>query len=152
MRHDRIDRSIIIPFYNEEETVRPVLEEVHACQCTAEIIAVDDGSSDRTWEIICSLDFVRGLRLTENWGQSTAIYVGLRIARGDLLILMDGDGQIDPADIESFITRLQQRDADVVCGRRVKRQDTWSRRIFSRVSNSIGNAILAYGVSDAGAR
>lgn len=144
------NRSIVIPFYNEEECVRSVLEEAHACQPDAEIVAVDDGSSDRTWEIIKSLDFVSGLRLTENRGQSAALYAGLRAAKGDVLILMDGDGQNDPADIEQLVQPLEKGEVDVVCGRRAKRQDTWSRRAASRVANAIRKSILNDGISDTG--
>lgn len=142
--------SIIIPFYNEEESVRFVLDEVQACQPDAEIIAVDDGSRDRTWEIICSLPAVYGLRLTENRGQSAAMYAGLRAATGGCVVLMDGDGQNDPADIKNLIQRLQQDGVDVVCGQRVNRRDTRSRRVASKAANAIRRSILNDGISDTG--
>lgn len=143
-------RSIIIPFYNEEDCVGAVLEEVRAHQPGAEIIAVDDGSSDGTWKLIRSLPGVHGIRLTKNCGQSAAMYAGLRAAAGDWLVLMDGDGQNDPADIEKLVARLQEREVDVVCGQRVKRRDTWSRRIASRLANGIRRRILNDGISDTG--
>jgi len=141
--------SVIIPFYNEEESVRFVLEEVLACQPDAEVVAVDDGSADRTWEIICSLP-VHGLRLTENRGQSAAMYAGMRAALGDVIVLMDGDGQNDPADIQKLVELLQQDNLDVVCGQRVNRRDTRSRRVASKAANAIRRSILNDGISDTG--
>jgi len=143
-------RSVVIPFYNEEECVRSVLEEVKRCQPDAEIIAVDDGSKDGTWGVICSLSGVRGLRLTGNRGQSAAMYAGMRAATGDVVVLMDGDGQNDPADIEKLLNQLEQDGLDVVCGQRVKRRDTLSRRIASRSANAIRRSILNDGISDTG--
>jgi dolichol-phosphate mannosyltransferase len=145
-----VTRSVVIPFYNEEECVRSVLEEVLACQPDAEIIAVDDGSKDGTWAAICSLPKIHGLRLTQNRGQSAAMYAGMRAATGDVIVLMDGDGQNDPADIEKLIDWLEQNHLDVVCGQRVKRRDTLSRRIASRSANAIRRSILNDGISDTG--
>lgn len=143
-------RSIIIPFYNEEACVRSVLEEARACQPDAEIIAVDDGSRDGTWAAICGTASVKGLRLTQNRGQSAAMYAGMHAASGDVIVLMDGDGQNDPADIEKLVDRLEQDGVDVVCGQRVKRRDTLSRRAASRVANAIRRSILNDGISDTG--
>jgi dolichol-phosphate mannosyltransferase len=143
-------RSVVIPFYNEEACVRPVLEEVRACQPDAEIIAVDDGSSDGTWASICSIPSVRGLRLTQNRGQSAAMYAGMRAAKGDLVVLMDGDGQNDPADIDKLLELLTQPGVDVACGQRVKRRDTLSRRVASKAANAIRRSILNDGISDTG--
>lgn len=145
-----IERSIVIPFYNEEACVKAVLEEVLACQPDAEIIAVDDGSKDGTWAAICSLPKIHGLRLTENRGQSGAMYAGMRAATGQFVVLMDGDGQNDPADIDKLIGLLKQDGVDVACGQRVKRRDTWSRRAASKAANAIRRSILNDGISDTG--
>ncbi len=145
-----LTRSVVIPFYNEDECVRSVLEEVKTSQPNAEIIAVDDGSCDGTWAAICSLSGVRGLRLTENRGQSAAMYAGMRAATGEVIVLMDGDGQNDPSDIEKLIDLLEGEKLDVVCGQRVKRRDTLSRRVASRSANAIRRSILNDGISDTG--
>jgi dolichol-phosphate mannosyltransferase len=145
-----VTRSIIIPFYNEEACARFVLEEVRACQPDAEIIAVDDGSSDGTWAAICGTASVKGLRLTENRGQSAALYAGMRAASAVTIVLMDGDGQYDPADIDRLIDRLEQGCWDLVCGQRVIRRDTWSRRMASRMANAIRRSVLNDGISDTG--
>jgi dolichol-phosphate mannosyltransferase len=145
-----IERSIVIPFYNEAACVRAVLEEVRACQPEAEIIAVDDGSRDNTWAVIRSLPGIHGLRLTENRGQSGAMLAGMRVASGEFIVLMDGDGQNDPADIDRLVALARQDGVDVACGRRIKRRDTWSRRVASRAANAIRRAILSDGIRDTG--
>jgi dolichol-phosphate mannosyltransferase len=141
-------RSIIIPFYNEAACVRDVLLEVQQTQPAAEIIAVDDGSIDDTWQHICSIPGIRGLQLAQNCGQSAAIYAGMRHATNELIVLLDGDGQNDPSDIETLIVALDH--ADVVVGFRAKRQDSWSRRIASRIANRIRRIFLVDGVRDTG--
>jgi dolichol-phosphate mannosyltransferase len=147
---DAPEVTIVIPFYNEEENVVPVLEEVLRCQPGAEVIAVDDGSRDRTWDGIRSVPGVTGLRLTQNRGQSGAVYAGLRAARGRLVATMDGDGQNDPADFERMLAVLREGSADLVCGLRAKRKDTWSRRAASKAANWIRRRFLEDGVRDTG--
>lgn len=142
--------SIVIPFYNEEDTAKEVLEEVLRTNPNAEIIAVDDGSSDKTWEILTSIDGIRPLQALVNRGQSAAMYGGMRMASSDIIALMDGDGQNDPADISTLVAELQKGDADVICGYRANRQDTGSRRWVSKIANKIRRAILNDGLKDTG--
>jgi dolichol-phosphate mannosyltransferase len=140
--------SIIIPFYNEEENVDSVLEEIRRTNPEAEVIAVDDGSSDQTGARIRQRPDVRLISHARNLGQSAALYTGLKAAQGDVCVMMDGDGQSDPADIPNLVSLLDR--ADLVCGYRRNRQDTWSRRGASRVANFIRRAILHDGVRDTG--
>lgn len=142
--------SIVIPFYNEEDNVVPVLQEVLRCQPEAEVIAVDDGSKDKTWDGIRSVPGVTGLRLTQNRGQSGAVYAGLRAARGTVVATMDGDGQNDPADYAKMLDVIRAGQADLVCGLRAKRKDTWSRRAASKAANWIRRRFLDDGVKDTG--
>lgn len=142
--------TVVVPFYNEEENVQPVLAELRRCLPEAEIIAVDDGSKDRTWELIQAMPDIRGLRLTQNRGQSAALYAGLRRARAPICAMMDGDGQNDPADFPALLAVLARGEADVVVGRRAKRQDTWSRRAASKWANRIRRMFLDDGVHDTG--
>ncbi len=145
---DRV--SVVVPFYNEEECAESVLREIVECQPGAEVVAVDDGSKDRTWEILRSVPGVTPLRLTQNRGQSGAMFAGLRYASGDLLVMLDGDGQNDPADIAKLVELVRSGECDVAVGRRAKRRDTWSRRAASRIANRIRRAFLHDGVSDTG--
>ena len=144
----QITRTVVVPFYNEEACVVQVLEEIRRAQPKADIIAVDDGSSDRTWELIASLPDVKGLRFTKNRGQSAAMYAGMQHVTTDVVVLIDGDGQNDPSDIDNLISKLPG--ADIVVGYRAKRKDTWSRRAASRFANRIRRMFLEDGVRDTG--
>ncbi|MDX2110855.1 MAG: glycosyltransferase family 2 protein [Verrucomicrobiota bacterium] len=142
--------SIVIPFYNEEEVASVVLAECRKAVPDAEIIAVDDGSSDATWATIQSVPGIRCLRLTQNRGQSAAMYAGLQVAKGQYCALMDGDGQNDPADFPALVAELEKGVYDVVCGYRKKRKDSWSRRAASRFANAVRRLFLNDGVRDTG--
>lgn len=144
------DVSIVIAFYNEEQNVKPVLEEAHEACPEAEIVAVDDGSTDSTWQEICNCDFVRGLRLTENRGQSAAMYAGMRNASRHVIALMDGDGQDDPQGFAVMVETLGKDGVDAVFGYRAVRKSSWSRRAASKIANSIRRAILDDGARDTG--
>jgi dolichol-phosphate mannosyltransferase len=142
--------SIIIPFFNEEETVAEVLSEVLKTNPGAEVIAVDDGSSDGTAAVLNSIPGVRALHFAKNRGQSAAMYAGLKAATRPICALMDGDGQNDPADIPKLVEALQLGGNDVICGYRANRVDTASRRYASKFANSIRRKFLHDGVRDTG--
>ena len=140
--------SIIVPFFNEEESAGWVLREVRDLFPEAEIIAVDDGSDDGTWQVLQGLDGVRRFRLHEHRGQSAALWVGLSAATREICVTMDGDGQNDPASICDLIEALGS--ADVVCGYRRQRRDTWTKRAASRIANVVRRCVLGDGVRDTG--
>jgi dolichol-phosphate mannosyltransferase len=140
--------SIIVPFYNEEESIKSVLEEIRATNPEAEIIAVNDGSTDSTKAMILRHKNVRLVSFAEHHGQSAALYAGLELARGEVCVMMDGDGQSDPADIPMLIVLLDR--ADLVCGYRLNRQDTRSRRLASKTANFIRRMVLRDPVRDTG--
>jgi dolichol-phosphate mannosyltransferase len=140
--------SIIVPLFNEQESVAWVVGEVRDLYPEAEIIAVDDGSTDATWAALAQLAGVRRLRLAQNRGQSAAMWVGLTRATRDVCITMDGDGQNDPASIADLVAALGT--ADVACGYRADRRDTWSKKVASRFANAVRRAVLGDGVRDAG--
>jgi len=142
--------SIVVPFYNEEDCVEFVLREILTLHPEAEVVAVDDGSTDGTWELMQKVEGVTPLRLTENRGQSGALYAGLRYASGDLLVMLDGDGQNDPADIGKLVALLREGSCEVAVGRRARRCDVWSRRAASRIANRIRRCFLSDGISDTG--
>jgi dolichol-phosphate mannosyltransferase len=144
--------SVVIPLYNEEDNVEPLVRELAAIQPRlgeAEVLLVDDGSRDGTWARIEAAarqhPFVRGIRCLKNGGQTSAMLAGLRRARGEILVTLDGDLQNNPADIPALVDRV-----DVVCGYRAKRRDSWSRRVASRIGNGVRNWVTADGLRDTG--
>jgi dolichol-phosphate mannosyltransferase len=132
--------SVVVPFLNESECVLAVLEEIRLALPDAEIVAVDDGSTDGTASLITSVPGVRLIQMGSNCGQSAALFSGLASATGEVLAMMDGDGQYDPADIPKLARALEN--ADVVYGIRVTRQDSFARRAASYFANSLRRAIL----------
>jgi len=149
--------SVVVPFYNEEENVPRVaarLAEVFAGlpDYDYECLFVNDGSTDGTR---AALDLVaaanpriRPIHFAQNAGQSAAVYTGLNQARGEFLLTIDGDLQNDPCDFPRFLALLQENDC--VCGYRASRQDTWVRKVSSKVANTVRNAILHDGIRDSG--
>ena len=145
--------SVVVPLYNEEENVPILQRELTAALAGLdyEIVFVDDGSKDRTREKIdLSSGRVRVLAFEKNAGQSAAMYAGLHAARGRVAALLDGDLQNDPADIPKLVARIENGDADLVCGYRAKRKDTVVKRITSRVANFVRSRFTRDGVRDTG--
>lgn len=138
------DLSIIVPLYNEEESIGPMYEAIRAAvqdlAGTVEIVFVDDGSRDRTFALASALPrhqdnvHLRVVKFRRNFGQTAAMAAGIEHARGRILITMDGDLQNDPADIPLFLAKIEEG-YDLVVGWRHDRQDHWSRVIPSRVAN-----------------
>ena len=128
--------SVVVPFYNEVENVAPLFERVAAVFAGLpayeyECVFVNDGSKDGTREALETLAAaqpqVRPMHLARNSGQSAAVVAGLRRARGEFAMTLDGDLQNDPADFPRFLELLQEY--DVVCGYRANRQDTLVRKV-----------------------
>lgn len=140
--------SIVIPFRDEAQNVRPVLAEVRAHQPQAEIVAIDDGSSDETLALLRAEPGVEVIALPRPLGQSAALYCGLRAARGDVLVTMDGDGQTSAADIKRLLSHIPRY--DFVNGRRVRRNDPPSKVAASWVANWLRDLVLRDGMRDAG--
>ena len=149
--------SVVVPFYNEEANVRLLYQAVTAAmaaipELSYECLFVDDGSSDGTAAQLQRIKRedarVRTLHLRRNAGQSAALMAGLRAAEGRFILTLDGDLQNDPADFPTILKLLDEYDC--VCGVRMKRQDTWFRRVSSRVANRVRNAILHDGIQDSG--
>jgi len=151
--------SVVVPVKDEAENIGPLAREIAAAidgLGDAEIIFVDDGSNDGTSAALTALKGeIPGLRVIShaaNRGQSRAIRTGVRAARGDFVVTLDGDGQNDPADIPKLLAPFDRGDASLglVSGVRAKRQDTASRRVASRLANSIRQGLLHDGAVDSG--
>jgi dolichol-phosphate mannosyltransferase len=148
--------SIVIPVYNEEDVVEGLLSELRSFAITwrsdYELLLVDDGSSDRTAEIIgnqfTNWSQARLIQLSRNCGQAAALFYGMTRARGQIVILLDGDGQNDPKDIPNILAPLNE--VDMAVGIRVERRDSLVRRAMSRLANAARSRILGDGVVDSG--
>ncbi len=137
--------SVVIPIFNEEQNIIALCEEVTdvllCLQHPFEIIFVDDGSTDRSWEILQDLardEFsIKAMRLRRNFGQTAAMMAGIDAARGAIIVPMDGDRQNDPADIPRLLDKLAEG-YDVVSGWRHSRKDRkYSRVWVSKIANMI---------------
>jgi glycosyltransferase involved in cell wall biosynthesis len=114
-----------------------------------EIIFVDDGSIDQTVQRIALGPRIRLVQFERNAGQSAAMYAGLQSARGATAVLIDGDLQNDPADIPRLLAEIE-RGADLVCGYRAQRKDTFVKRLTSRIANFVRSRFTRDGVRDTG--
>lgn len=150
--------SIIVPMYNEQESVGPMHSAIVAAVVplgrTFEMIFVDDGSKDRTVEVATSLarqdSRLRIVKFRRNYGQTAAMAAGIEYARGDILITMDGDLQNDPEDIRHFVDKIEEG-YDVVVGWRFNRQDKLvSRKIPSRIANRLIAKVTGVDIRDNG--
>ena len=150
--------SVVVPVKDEADNVAPLVREIAAAMAREpghEIIFVDDGSTDGTgWALAglkTEIPALRVLRHARNLGQSRGIRSGVRAARGDIIVTLDGDGQNDPADIPALLEILRgDPGIGLVSGVRVKRKDTVSRRLASRVGNRLRNRLLKDGATDTG--
>ena len=154
-----MELSVVIPLYNEQENVAPLLKEIHAALqgVDYEIVCVDDGSSDETLLRLRNLrgssQRVRIVRHLQKSGQSTAVRTGALHAHGRWIATLDGDGQNDPADIPRLFTRIVDSPASTpicVCGWRRARRDSVLKRLSSRIANSVRGSLLCDLTPDTG--
>ncbi len=150
--------SIIVPLYNEEDNVVPLYEALvqvlDDIALDAEILFVDDGSRDDTASRAASLarrdPRLKVVKFRRNYGQTPAMAAGIDLARGEILITMDGDLQNDPADIPAFIDKINEG-YDIVVGWRHKRQDKLiTRKIPSRIANWLIGKVTGVPIKDNG--
>jgi len=150
--------TIIVPVYNEEESVLPLYRKIReACGPLGkpyEIVFVDDGSRDGTFEVLHQIHNhdgrVKVIRFRKNYGQTAALAAGIAQARGKIIVTLDGDLQNDPADIPRLLAKLEEG-YDVVCGWRKNRQDKfWTRRLPSIVANWLIGKITGVPIHDNG--
>jgi dolichol-phosphate mannosyltransferase len=148
--------SIIVPVFNEAENVLPLAREVAVAMKpyarNYELVFVDDASTDDTWRRIQEAhqidSRVRGLKHARNSGQSAALWTGIQATNAPVIATLDGDLQNDPADLPCMLAALEQ--ADFVCGKRARRQDTFVRKASSRIACSARRAVLKADFADTG--
>jgi len=147
--------SVVVPFYNEAENLPRLIREIDAMlrvmEKPAEIILVDDGSTDGFTMFSSSPSYrIRWLHIDQNSGQSAAMYYGMQEAQGEFIILMDADLQNDPMDVPNMLRKLEAEKLDLVTGVRIRRNDKFIRRISSSIANTVRGALLQDRTSDTG--
>ena len=151
-----IDISVVVPVYNEEENL-PVLipqiaEVLGPLGKTYEMIFVDDGSQDHSRRLLKEMALqypqIRILGFKKNCGETAAGAAGIKEARGGIVITIDADLQNDPKDIPRMLDYLKEY--DMVTGWRQKREDSWVKRITSRIANGIRNSLSGEEIQDSG--
>lgn len=151
-----IKYSVVIPLKDEEDNVAGLINELEPIMQGLnkpwELICVEDGSKDRTKEILTELSkskpYLRVIVFAKNFGQSSAFDAGFKAARGEFVITLDGDRQNDPADIPKMVKIAEE--CDLVCGCRVNRQDPWTKKVISKMANKVRGRICGDNVRDTG--
>lgn len=146
--------SVVVPGLNEGKSLAELARRIHAAlaeHAAYEIIFVDDGSTDDSWDVIQKLNAedvrVRGCRLRRNFGKAMALTAGFSLASGEIVIMMDADLQDDPADLPKFLRSVEDG-LDVVVGWKVDRKDPLSRRIASKIFNGTVGAFSGLELHD----
>lgn len=151
MSDNAIQVSVVVPLFNEEDNVPELQRQLEEAMkgYRYELVFVDDGSSDQTVQRVNLTPQVTLLKFKKNAGQSAAMYAGIMAAKGEVVAMLDGDLQNDPADIPLLVEKLKEG-YDLVCGYRAKRKDTTFKRIQSRIANNVRSRFIGDGVRDTG--
>jgi len=152
--------SVVVPMFNEQELANDLIvavqEALQSYPYPWELIVVDDGSTDGTWQNLCASaqtvgSHVRLIRLLRNFKQTAAMQAGIDAARGDVIVTMDGDLQNDPRDIPTLVQKLLSENLDMVAGWRQHRQDgLWLRKIPSKLANRLIRNVSGLNFQDLG--
>jgi dolichol-phosphate mannosyltransferase len=151
-----VDLSLVIPVYNERDSLPLLVEEIERALGGGryEIVAVDDGSTDGSLEVLKALKRdhpqLHIVAFAANAGQTAAFAAGFAAARGRVIVTLDADLQNDPADIPGLVTELDRSGAAAVVGYRVDRRDTGWKRLQSRIANGIRNRLNRETIRDTG--
>jgi len=154
-----MDLSIVIPVFNESESIESLIDEIvnYVKDLKYEIVVVDDYSSDNTLDVLLKLkheNLCRIIKHSENFGQSSAIFSGVKESRSKVIATLDGDGQNNPRDIVKLFNFFMDKDGlnnnILVAGNRINRKDSFSKRISSKYANKLRRLVLQDGVPDTG--
>ena len=141
--------SVVVPLYNEEESLGELCQWISRVMqehgFTYEVILVDDGSTDRSWEevekIFTNNSNVKGIRFNRNYGKSAALNTGFKAAKGEVVITMDADLQDSPDEIPELYRLIKEEKFDLISGWKKKRHDPFSKTIPSKLFNGVTRKI-----------
>ena len=144
-----MDISVVIPLYNEEESIPELFAWIERVmnenKFTYEVIFISDGSTDRSWDLICELQqksaHVKGIKFRRNYGKSPALYCGFEEAQGDVVITMDADLQDSPDEIPELYRMITEEKYDLVSGYKKKRYDPLSKTLPTKLFNATARAV-----------
>ena len=144
-----MDISVIVPLYNEDESLPElsawIARVMEANRFTYEVIMVDDGSNDNSWQIIESLSTqnpnIKAIKFRRNYGKSAALHCGFQVAQGNVVITMDADMQDSPDEIPALYHMVMQEDYDLVSGWKKKRYDPLSKTIPTKLFNATARKV-----------
>jgi len=152
-----MDISIIVPLFNEEESLPKLFEWIERVMndhnYTFEVVFVNDGSTDKSWEVIESLQDrsknVKGIKFRHNYGKSPALYCGFKVAKGDVVITMDADLQDSPDEIPELYSMIKNDNYDLVSGWKKKRYDSrLTKNIPSKLYNATARRVTGLKLHD----
>lgn len=152
-----MDISIIVPLYNEEESLPKLFEWIERVmnenKFSYEVVFVNDGSTDKSWEVVEALQKqsknVRGIKFRHNYGKSPALYCGFRAAQGDVVITMDADLQDSPDEIPELFEMVKNQNYDLVSGWKKKRFDSkLTKNIPSKIYNATARKVTGLKLHD----
>lgn len=145
--------SIVVPVYNEEGAVSGLFFEIkktlEALDRGFEIIFINDGSTDNTLNKLKDLSPIKIVNFSKNFGQTAALDAGIKAAKGEIVITMDGDGQNDPADIPALLNELE-KGYDLVSGWRWDRKDPFLKKLISRLASLLRSVFIKDSIHDSG--
>lgn len=140
-----MDISIVVPLYNEEESLPELMEWIHKVMTehnfSYEVVMIDDGSRDKSWQIVQELkskyNTLKGIKFQRNYGKSAAMHVGFQHTQGDVVITMDADLQDSPEEAPELYKMIMKDGFDLVSGWKKKRHDPFSKRFPSKIYNRL---------------
>lgn len=151
-----MDVSIIIPLFNEEESLPELLNWIKEVmvqhQLSYELVMIDDGSKDNSWQVVNELkkkySTIKGIKFQRNYGKSAALHVGFQEAQGDVIITMDADLQDSPEEIPELYRMVKKDGFDLVSGWKKKRHDPFSKRFPSKIYNRLVRIVTGIKLHD----
>lgn len=153
METARIKYSVVVPIYDESDVIKKLHQEITRVMAGLgalyEIIFIDDGSRDQTFKILRELKPIKIIRFRKNFGQTAALDAGIKAAKGEIIITMDGDGQNPSSEIPKLLAKLEEG-YDCVSGWRWPRHDPWTKRFLSKGADCLRGFLVKDQIHDSG--